>query len=548
MTRPYISSGFALYAGTLVILAGCTDPAPGVDASTADAPVSADAPVATDASASQLVGPSGGVIFVAGLTLTIPPGAVAAPVAITVTRTDLPAPAGYVGYSPVWRFAPEGLTFARPVTVDLTFNGDAARAGLYWSSAGGYERLTASIAGDRVVGSTSHFSLGFVGDLLALDAGLSDAATDQPADVLPDASAPPDGSALDGGTPSDGGATVDAPDVPTTPAVAAPRPIAPLTGSHVPSRRPMLRWALPAGVMTARVTLCRDRALTASCVSFDAAGTTGAPAADLAPGIWYWALRGVVGGAAGGSLGPVWRLRVATATVAGARPWGSDLDVNGDGFADVLAGVRDLAVSVFPGGVAGPSTTPVVRVAPLDSTHFGQAVDVAGDVNGDGYGDFVVGSPGSNAFYVYLGSATGPAATPSVVTGPVGSGLGSSVTGAGDVNGDGFDDVVAVNPSGNAVWLLPGGASGPGTPTRVTVAATSTASVVSGAGDVDGDGYADVLLAGTANVSGQLLRGAATGLDAARAVAVDRTSAPAGDVYGDGRGDLAFSDAAGARL
>ncbi|MBK6531806.1 MAG: VCBS repeat-containing protein [Deltaproteobacteria bacterium] len=341
--------------------------------------------------------------------------------------------------------------------------------------------------------------------------------------------------------------TLDVPtlDVPVS-TVAAPRPLSPPTGSHVPSRRPTLRWALPAGVATARVTLCRDRALTASCVSFDATGTSGAPSADLASGIWFWALRGVVGGAAG-AAGSVWRLRIATGAVAGARPWGSDPDFNGDGYADVVAAVPGVAASVFLGGPTGPSPTPVTLSAPLESTHFGRALDHAGDVNGDGYGDLVVGAPGSNSVYLYRGTATGVAPTPSAITGPVGSGLGSSVAGAGDVNGDGFDDVVAVNPSGNAVWFVPGGAAGLGMPVRVTVPLTSTTSVAAGAGDVDGDGYADVLLGGTTG-GGQLLRGGATGLDAARAVAVANTSVPAGDLNGDGRADLAFLTRAGVRV
>ncbi|MBP6833962.1 MAG: VCBS repeat-containing protein, partial [Deltaproteobacteria bacterium] len=286
---------------------------------------------------------------------------------------------------------------------------------------------------------------------------------------------------------------------------------------------------------------------TTGCVTFDATGTTGAPAADLASGLWFWGLRGLIGGVAGGPVGPVWRLRIASATVAGARPWGGDPDVNGDGYSDVLAAVANIGASIYVGGPTGPTATPVTVAAPLDSTHFGQAIDFAGDVNGDGYGDLVVGAPGSNGVYVYRGAATGVDPTPGLVTGPAGSGLGSAVAGAGDVNGDGFDDVVAVNPSGNAVWLVPGGVGGLGTAVRVNVPLTSTASVLAGAGDVDGDGYADVLLAGGGG-SGQLLRGGVSGLDGASSVAVDRTSGAAGDLNGDGRGDLAFVSGTTARV
>ncbi len=469
---------------------------------------------------------------------------------LTLSRTDDPIPAGYRGHSALYRFAPTGLRFARPVTVRIPYQGDASAAGLYWSrQGGGYERLTAVDDGSAMEGFAQHFSEGFVGTPLT-DGGLADvpeAAVDGP----PPSDLGTDAGATDLGQPSDVPGPIDVPptpdvptpsDVPTRP--AAPRPVAPLTGSHVPSRRPTLRWALPAGVTTTRVSLCRNRALTASCVTFDATGTIGTPSVDLTPGIWFWGLRGVVGGAAG-ETGAVWRLRIAAG--AGGRSWGSDPDFNGDGYADVVAAVPNVAASVFLGGSSGPSATPITLNAPLESTHFGRALDHAGDVNGDGYGDLVVGAPGSNSFYVYWGTATGVSPMPSAVTGPVGSGLGSSVAGAGDVNGDGFDDVVAVNPSGNAVWFVPGGTAGLGMPVRVTVPLTSTTSIVAGAGDVDGDGYADVLLGG-ATGEGRLFRGGATGLDAARAVTLDRRSAPVGDLNGDGRADLAFHTLAGVRV
>ena len=68
-------------------------------------------------------------------------------------------------------------------------------------------------------------------------------------------------------------------------------------------------------------------------------------------------------------------------------------------------------------------------------------------MDGDGYGDLVVGDPGysSNAgrVFVYLGGAAGPSTTPALtLTGTAGSRLGSCVASAGDVNDDGFADLV----------------------------------------------------------------------------------------------------------
>ena len=87
----------------------------------------------------------------------------------------------------------------------------------------------------------------------------------------------------------------------------------------------------------------------------------------------------------------------------------------------------------------------------------------AGDVNADGYGDVIIGAPAagsapdpSGKAYVYHGSATGLSNVPNGGTGPsfvpdweiygpttpVAALLGESVNGAGDVNGDGYSDVI----------------------------------------------------------------------------------------------------------
>src|ERR1043166_879104 len=119
-------------------------------------------------------------------------------------------------------------------------------------------------------------------------------------------------------------------------------------------------------------------------------------------------------------------------------------DVNGDGFADVLVGAPGFSTVnqsagkayLFLGSASGLSTVPAwATVGDGFHTRLGPSVSTAGDVNGDGFSDVIVGQIGTA--FVFHGSATGLSATPNWTV--VGSEFGDSSFGVqvptpGDVN------------------------------------------------------------------------------------------------------------------
>src|SRR6185369_7986153 len=123
--------------------------------------------------------------------------------------------------------------------------------------------------------------------------------------------------------------------------------------------------------------------------------------------------------------------------------------------ADLAVGAWNLSTGtgrayVYVGSASGLTTSPATTLIGPDGVNgwFGKSVASAGDVNGDGYADLVIGAQRVSSFtgraYVYLGSATGLAASPATtLTGPDGTSgyFGFSVAGAGDVNGDGYGDL-----------------------------------------------------------------------------------------------------------
>jgi hypothetical protein len=221
--------------------------------------------------------------------------------------------------------------------------------------------------------------------------------------------------------------------------------------------------------------------------------------------------------------------------------------------------------------------------------YAGGSVAGVGDVNGDGYDDFIVGADGDDdggsaagQIYLILGKASGwamdtdlSAASASFWGEDASDNAGVSVAGAGDVNGDGYDDFLVgayADDDGGSMagqaYLILGKASGWAMDTDLSAVSASfwgedandyAGGSVAGAGDVNGDGYDDFLIGaygdddgGSAAGQAYLILGKASGwamdtdLSAASASfwgedADDRAGgsvAGAGDVNGDGYDDF----------
>ena len=305
-------------------------------------------------------------------------------------------------------------------------------------------------------------------------------------------------------------------------------------------------------------------------------------------------------------------------------------DVNGDGYDDLIIGAdwadpngdsRAGETYVIYGGASAPGTDGVLDLSALDGTNgfilngidaydrSGRSVSSAGDVNGDGYDDLIIGAyradpdgdSSAGEIYVVYGGASAPGTggrfNLSALDGTNGfilNGIdandrsGTSVSSAGDVNGDGYDDLIigapGADPNGDSaageIYVIYGGASAPGTNGVLDLSALSGTNgfilngidasdqsgfSVSSAGDVNGDGYGDLIIGasgadpngsrsgetyvvyGGANAPGTggvLDLGALDGTNGFILTGIDerdqsgRSVSSAGDVNGDGYDDL----------
>jgi hypothetical protein len=205
-------------------------------------------------------------------------------------------------------------------------------------------------------------------------------------------------------------------------------------------------------------------------------------------------------------------------------------DLDADGYADIIIGApyQDGTAAdegrafVYLGDAAGPSATPNVTLEDPGhqaDAHFGWSVATAGDINVNGYSELLVGAPvqanptvGEGNVFVYYGNTMGVSPTASGVfdnPGAQDGGFGFSAVGVGDVNSDVNPDVAigalyqdagAVD-EGNA-FVYHGCYCGVIRTAVPTVTLDNPENQVGGlfgqavshAGDVNGDGFADLVV------------------------------------------------------
>ena len=215
-------------------------------------------------------------------------------------------------------------------------------------------------------------------------------------------------------------------------------------------------------------------------------------------------------------------------------------DVDNDGYDDVIigapysenGGTAQGAAYVFYGSDSGLVTNPYwTAYGQQADSNFGASVSTAGRVNSDDYADIIVGAPlfdrvrtDDGAVFVYFGGSLGPGTTHNwmVYGDQASSGFGIAAAAAGDVDNDGYEDVVvgaylrtADQNSEGSAYIFYGSSTGlhgaAGWTAEGDKAETQFGYAVGTAGSVNGDDVADILVGAPKYRSATDLRGRAFG-------------------------------------
>jgi len=346
---------------------------------------------------------------------------------------------------------------------------------------------------------------------------------------------------------SDAGAAVDL------------RLVHPPHGAVVTRRRPVVRWRAGVASPGWAVEFCADARCARVLQRETTAALTAAPSMDLPVGLVFWRVSDPT---RVGVASPVRWFRVPPGAPAGAAPgYGSvastaQIDGDGDGRAELL----DADGALRPGDSADAPTAVLGR---LDRAGVDPVIS-AGDFNGDGFVD-LAGVTGASdrdgpTLVVWRGPIIGPSVAPPwrvriVETVPDAGRVHQFELLAGDFNGDGFGDLVLSSydfqQGRGRIYVVAGGEQ---RPTQDSVVALESPRGLASrfhalaAADLDGDG-ADDLLAAAPYVSSvaMVYRGTPAGLDPLPAWTVARGEEGLGhsgaiaDLTGDGALDVALA-------
>ncbi|MGD9210027.1 MAG: FG-GAP-like repeat-containing protein [Desulfobacteraceae bacterium] len=177
-------------------------------------------------------------------------------------------------------------------------------------------------------------------------------------------------------------------------------------------------------------------------------------------------------------------------------------DFNADGLMDVVTSDYGPNLFIYNGASNFSSQASKTIQAPNGEDVLGFEVVAAGDVNQDGYEDLLVGLDwGVNRAYLYFGAEQGLTAdnyqTIEVPDEQAGYGFGHDLASAGDINADGYTDIL-ISGGGSYVCVYLGNDSGVDSqPTRILSFSGSTEGEiikVAGLGDINGDGFDDFVV------------------------------------------------------
>lgn len=192
-------------------------------------------------------------------------------------------------------------------------------------------------------------------------------------------------------------------------------------------------------------------------------------------------------------------------------------DFNRDGFGDIAIGayLADDSGQLSSGKIiiasgANPSQA-VMQVTGFTAGQFaGFSISGAGDFNGDGINDLIVGAPynaGTGITYILFGTSSNSTININTlnptqgiaIAGNAGKQFGADIAGIGDFNGDGYSDLVSSEPLSGTVKLFFGNNAGvqqsPLTITGIGTDPSDKSIPVVGMGDMNGDGRSDFALA-----------------------------------------------------